>query len=71
MQLVADEDERQTFAGHLPQGGKKAFGLLRGQDGGGFVEDKNAGIIIERFEDFHTLAFADGKIRDAGVGLDL
>jgi hypothetical protein len=59
VQLVRDENQRQTFLRHDAQGVVKLVGFLVSQDCGRLVEDQNARVSIERLEDLDALALAD------------
>ena len=65
VQLVADKDDRQPLLLQVAQIAEQLVGLLRRQHGGRLVEDQDAGVVIERLEDFDALALADRKILDA------
>ena len=49
---------------------KQIIGLLRGQNGGRFIQNKNAGIAVKRLEDFDPLAFPDRQGADLRIGID-
>ena len=70
-ELVADEDDGEALRDGEAEGAEERLGLLRGEDGGGLVEDEDAGVAVEGLEDLDALALADGEVGDAGVGLDL
>ena len=70
MQLVADEDNRQTQGDRLAQRVKQRIRFLRGQNGGWLVEDQNAGLTIERLEDFDPLPFTHRKAAHPRIGVD-
>ena len=44
--------------------------LLRGEGGGGLVEDQDVRAAVERLEDLHALLHADGDVLNFGVGVD-
>ena len=44
--------------------------LLRGQGGGGLVQDQDVGAAVERLEDLNALLHADGDVLDLGVRVD-
>ena len=62
MQLVADKQHRQAKCCGTAQGIKQRVRLLRGQHGGGFIQDQDAGAAVEGFQDFNPLTFADRQI---------
>ena len=69
-ELVGDEDDGEALGDREAEGAEEGLGLLRREDGGGLVEDEDAGVAPEGLEDFHPLALADGEIGDAGGGVD-
>ena len=70
VQLVADEDDRDALLLQLAQVAEQLVDLLRHQDGGGLVEDHDAGAAVEHLEDLHPLAGAHAELLDQPVGLD-
>ncbi len=50
---------------------KQPFRLDIGQHRGRLVEDQDAGVVIERLEDFDPLLFADREIAEPGIGIDV
>src|SRR5690606_41049142 len=58
VKLVGDEDDRKAPCREASQGVEKAFGLLRGQAGGGLVEDQDSSAPVESLEDLHPLPLA-------------
>lgn len=70
MQLVADEDDRQSQSDRLPKRVKQRIRFLRGQNGGRFVEDKDAGLAIECLEDFDPLPLTHRKAAHPRIGVD-
>ena len=66
-QLVADEDDGQPLRHHLAQGVEQGLALLRGEHGGGLVEDEDARAAVQRLEDFHPLALPHRQAAHAGV----
>ena len=67
-QLVADEDDGHILR-HAGQQGDEFVGFLRGERGGGLVQDEEAGAEAERLDQFDALLLADGELPDVGVGL--
>ena len=70
MELVRDEDDREAFCRELLQCREQALTFLRGQHRGRLVEDEDARLAIEHFQDFDALPFADRKLADGLVGRD-
>ena len=70
-QLVRDEDHRATLrAGHSAQRHEEDIGLLRGEHGGGLVEDQDPRVAIQCLEDLDALLLADGELADSCAGID-
>ena len=55
----------------MPHRRKQAVALLRRQHRRRLVEDEDARLARQRFQDLQPLADADGQIADAAVGIDL
>ena len=71
VQLVADEHDAVALGGEPPQDREDLVGLLGRQHGGGFVEDEDPRIAIERLEDLDPLLPADRQRAHLGLGVDL
>ena len=71
LELVGDEDDRNTLLGQLVHDAGQIFRFLRGQHGGRLVEDQDAGFPVERLDDLHALLHTDGKIADNGFGVNI
>ena len=71
VQLVADEDDRMPLRGKPAQDSEDLLRLLGGEDGGGLVEDEDAGIAVERLEDLDPLLLTDRQGVDPGVGIEV
>ena len=71
VELVADEDDAVALGRQAAQDREDLDGLLRRQDGGGLVEDEDAGVPIERLEDLDALLPADRELADLLVGIEL
>ena len=70
MQLVRDEDHRQPPRDSLAQRLKKRIGFLGRKHSGGFVQNKNARVAIERLQDLDALAFSDRQGTDFRAGIN-
>ena len=70
VELVGDEDHRAALGGHGAQHREQGLGLLGGEDGGGLVEDQDAGVLGQDLEDLHPLLLAHRQLPDAGGGVD-
>ena len=71
VQLVRDDDGGPALFHQAAQRGEQALGFLGRQDRRRLVENQDPGIGVERLENFHPLAFADGQVADLRIGLDL
>jgi len=69
-QLMGDEEDRLALGREIAHDLHELVDLLRGQDGGRLVENKNFVVSIEHLENFGALLHADGNILDLGVGVD-
>ena len=49
----------------------QVVGLLRGEDGGGLVEDQHLGVADQGLDDLDALLDADREVLDEGVDRDL
>ncbi len=61
-----DEDGKPSRCRHAAHEAKHFIGFLRRQHGGRFIEDQEACIEIELFEDFRLLLFAGGEAVGGG-----
>ena len=64
VQLVGDDDDGLAVGAHITQHVEELFGLLRGEDGGGFVEDERVRAAVEDLDDLDRLLLGDGHIVD-------
>ncbi len=46
---------------------EQLVGLLRGQNGGGLVENQDVGLAVQQLDDFHALLHAHGQILNVAV----
>ena len=70
-QLVRDEDDGGAAGLELAHDVQQLVGFLRGQHGGGLVEDEDLGVADQRLDDLHPLLDAHGQVLDQGVGIDV
>ena len=71
VELVGDEDDGTAFGAEAAEDGEEAVLSSGGvEDGGGLVEDEDAGVAVEELEDFDALLDADGEGAGEGVGVD-
>jgi hypothetical protein len=59
VELVADEDHRQTLGDELRERAEQRLALLRREHGGRLVEDQDPRAAEQRLQDLDTLALAD------------
>ncbi len=69
--FVGDEDDRLPLRLHHGKDPAQILGLLRGEHGGGLIEDDDIGATVDELEDLHTLLFADAELPDVGAWVDL
>ena len=70
VELVGDEDDGLAFGAELGEVGEEVVRLLRGEDGGGLVQDQDVRLAIEELQDFDALLHANGKLFDGPVPFD-
>ena len=64
VQLVGDDDDGLAVGAHIAQHVEELLGLLRGEDGGGLVEDERVRAAVEDLDDLDRLLLGDGHIVD-------
>ena len=69
VQLVGDDDDRLAVVAHVAQHREELVGLLRGEHGGGLVEDEDLGAAVEQLDDLDRLLLRDGHVVDLLVGV--
>lgn len=70
MELVRDDDDGLSVGLHRTQDGKETLGLLRGEHGGGLVQNEHVGPPVEHLHDLHRLLFRHRHVVDLLVGVD-
>ncbi len=70
MEFVGNEDDRAALRAEAAEDGEEAVFFGGREDGGGLVEDEDAGVAVEELEDFDALLDADGEGAGEGVGVD-
>ena len=70
-QLVGDEDDGGARGLELAHDGDELVGLLRGEHGGGLVEDEDLGVSGQGLDDLHALLDTHGQVLNEGVGVDV
>ena len=68
-QLVGDEQDRAPRLGKRTDDPEKPLGFLRGEHGGGFVEDQYLSVAHQGLDDLDPLLGTDGDVLDEGVGV--
>ena len=69
-ELVRDEDDRVTAVAQLAHDHEQVIGLAGSEHGRGLVQDQDAGVPQQRFDDLDPLLHAHRKILDVGIGVD-
>src|SRR4051812_18376766 len=64
MKLVSDENNRAPFGAEFSEKFKKNFYLLRSQHRRGLIENQDACIAKQKFQNFDALLMADGDAID-------
>ncbi len=71
MELVGNDDNGFSVGLHGPEDIEELVRLLGGEDGGGLVQNQNAGSPVEDLDDFHRLFLGDGHVVDFLAGVDV
>ncbi len=66
-QFVGNEQDRPAGLGQGPDDLEEAFRFLRGEHGGGLVQDQHLCVSHQRLEDFHLLLSPYRQVLDQGV----
>ena len=69
-QLVGDEDDALALVAQGDHDAHQVVDLLRGEHGGGLVEDQEARVVGQRLEDLDALLDADGQLLHDRVRVD-
>ena len=64
MHLVGDDDDGLAGVAHVAQHGEKPVRLLRGEHGGGLVQNQNVRAAVENFDDLDGLLLGNGHVVD-------
>ena len=59
---MGHDDDRAALVTQATQHREELVLLVRGEDGGGFVEDQQPGVAIEQLENLNPLLHADGQV---------
>ncbi len=62
LKFVGHNDDRAALVAQATQHREELVLLMRGEDGGGFVEDQQPGVAIEQLENLNPLLHADGQV---------
>ena len=71
VQLVRDEDQAFAIVLHLTQRDEKIIDFGWRQDRRRLIEDEQLCIAVQRLEDLGPLAFANGKLPDTRIWVDV
>ncbi len=67
---MSHEDDSSALAGKSLHGSEQAFGFFLGKHCSRLVQNQYLGAGQQNFENFHALLFSDGKLINAGVGIN-
>ena len=62
VQLVGDDDDGAALGLHLAQNGKQLVGLLRGEHGGGLVQNQDLRAPVQHLQNLHGLLFRNAHL---------
>ena len=68
---MGDDDNGLAIVAHTAQHVEKLLGFLRGQHGGGLIQNQYIRAAIEHLDDFHGLLFGNRHFMDLLVGVDI
>ena len=71
VQLVGDDDEGFAVGLHVAHDGEELIRFLRGEDGGGLVQNEDIRPAVEHLDDLDRLLLRNGHIVDLLVGVDV
>ena len=71
VELVGDDDEGLAVGLHVAHDGEQLVRLLRGQHGGGLVQNQNIGTAVQHLDDLHSLLLGHGHVVDLHVRVDI
>ena len=70
-QLVGDQDDGLALIPQAIENAEQVIRLGGRQHAGGFIQDQNVGLAVQRLQDLDPLLVADRKLLDRLVGIDL
>jgi hypothetical protein len=71
LQFVADVENGAALGGQPPEHGKEPLDRLRGQNRGGFIQNKELGVLEQTPQNLHPLTLSHRQVVNKFFGLDL
>ena len=71
VQLMRDDDEGLAVGLHVAHDGEELVRLLRGEHGGGLVENEDVRAAVEHLDDLDGLLLRNGHVVDLLIGVDV
>ena len=68
---MGNENDREPLLFQVNELAEQLRGLLRGQNGGGLVQNQDLRAAHKRLKDFHLLLHAHRDIHDLGLGVHM
>ena len=71
VELVGDDDKGLAVGLHVAHDGEQLVRLLRGQHGGGLIQNEDVGAAVQHLDDLDGLLLRNGHVVDLHVGVDV